>query len=31
VWVSGKDVQLRRDGVLPEDGVLKKPAKRAEQ
>src|SRR5215207_4069454 len=31
VWVSGKDVQLRRDGVLPEDGVLKKPAKRAAQ
>jgi len=31
VWVSGKDVQLRRDGMLPEDGVLKKPAKRAAQ
>ena len=22
VWVSGKDVQLRREGILPEDGVL---------
>jgi hypothetical protein len=31
VWVSGKDVQLRRDGMLPEDGVLKKPVKRAAQ
>jgi len=29
VWISGKDVQLRRDGILPEDGMLKKPAKRA--
>ena len=31
VWVSGKDVQLRRDGMLPEDGALKKPAKLAAQ
>ena len=22
VWVSGKNVQLRRDGAPPEDGVL---------
>ena len=28
VWVSGKDVQLRREGILPEDGVLQKPVKR---
>jgi hypothetical protein len=28
VWVSGKNVQLRRSGELPEDGVLQKPARR---
>jgi len=29
VWVSGKNVQLRRSGEVPEDGVLQKPAKRS--
>src|SRR3954462_5700420 len=28
VWLSGKNVQLRRPGELPEDGVLQKPAPR---
>jgi hypothetical protein len=28
VWVSGKNVQLRSEGRLPEDGVLQKPAPR---
>ena|SRR5215203_826551 len=28
VWASGKSVQLRREGTLPEDGVLQKPAVR---
>ena len=28
VWVAGKNVQLRREGLLPEDGVLQKPASR---
>src|SRR3954453_15872615 len=28
VWVSGKNVQLRRSGEVPEDGVLQMPAPR---
>src|SRR4051794_35895761 len=28
VWVSGKSVQLRSEGRLPEDGVLQAPAPR---
>jgi len=28
IWASGKDVQLRREGMLPENGVLQKPVKR---
>ena len=28
VWVSGKSVQLRSEGRLPEDGVLQNPAPR---
>ena len=28
VWVSGKSVQLRSEGRLPEDGVLQTPAPR---
>ena len=31
VWMSGKNVQLRRPGELPEDGVLQKPAARKPQ
>jgi len=31
VWASGKSVQLRSEGRLPEDGVLQKPAPRKAQ
>src|SRR3954452_23019733 len=27
VWASGRDVQLRRDGEPPQDGVLRKPGR----